>query len=112
MTVTPPPARPLPLASIVVGLLPLGLFGFLAVVVPKFLEPLFLNPPAIAGLPMGIVIVGAGIAWSLLGLIVMATSSSALVRLFASVIFTLPALFAVIVGPAIVLIASNIGGAD
>jgi hypothetical protein len=107
-----PPVRPLPLASVFISLLPVGLFLVLALLVPSFVEPIFLNPPAIAGLPMGLVIVGGALAWSLLGLAIMVAATSPLVRLFASVVFTLPALFAVILGPAVVLIASNLAGAD
>jgi hypothetical protein len=104
-----PSARPLPLASIFIALLPVWLFLFLLVVAPAFLSPLRLNPPSMLGLPLGAVLVAAGLAWSVLGATVIATTTSWAVRLFASVVFTLPALFVVILAPAVVLILSHLG---
>jgi tight adherence protein B len=44
------------LSGYVVGLLPIGLAGFLFVAAPGFMDPMFANPPAILGLPAGVVI--------------------------------------------------------
>ncbi len=48
------------LSGYVVGFLPIGLAGFLFVAAPGFMEPMFKNPPAIIGLPAGIVILAVG----------------------------------------------------
>jgi tight adherence protein B len=44
------------LSGYVVAALPIGLIAFLFVLSPSFLDPMFKKPPAIAGLPAGIVI--------------------------------------------------------
>ena len=44
------------LSGYVVGFLPIGLAGFLFIAAPNFMEPMFLNPPAVLGLPAGVVI--------------------------------------------------------
>jgi tight adherence protein B len=44
------------LSGYVVGFLPIGLAGFLFVAAPGFMDPMFANPPAIAGLPAGVII--------------------------------------------------------
>jgi tight adherence protein B len=49
------------MSGYVVAFLPIGLVGVLFVIAPKFMEPMFLNPPGIAGLPAGVIIlIGAG----------------------------------------------------
>ena len=44
------------LSGYVVGFLPIGLAGFLFIAAPGFMDPMFANPPAIAGLRAGVVI--------------------------------------------------------
>ena len=44
------------LSGYVVGFLPIALAGFLFIAAPGFMDPMFANPPAIAGLPAGVVI--------------------------------------------------------
>jgi tight adherence protein B len=44
------------LSGYVVGYLPIGLAGFLFIAAPGFMDPMFANPPAIAGLPAGVII--------------------------------------------------------
>ena len=44
------------LSGYVVGFLPIALAGFLFVAAPGFMEPMFLNPPEVLGLPAGVVI--------------------------------------------------------
>jgi tight adherence protein B len=48
------------LSGYVVGFLPIGLAGFLFVAAPNFMEPMFANPPAVLGLPAGVVILIVG----------------------------------------------------
>ncbi len=48
------------LSGYVVAGLPIGLAGFLFVAAPGFMTPMFLNPPAILGLPAGVVILMIG----------------------------------------------------
>jgi tight adherence protein B len=44
------------LSGYVVGFLPIGLAGFLFIAAPKFMDPMFMNPPGILGLPAGVII--------------------------------------------------------
>jgi len=44
------------LSGYVVGFLPIALAGFLFIAAPNFMEPMFMNPPAVMGLPAGVVI--------------------------------------------------------
>ena len=44
------------LSGYVVGFLPIGLAGFLFIAAPGFMDPMFANPPGIAGLPAGVII--------------------------------------------------------
>jgi tight adherence protein B len=48
------------LSGYVVGFLPIGLAGFLFVAAPNFMAPMFANPPAVLGLPAGVVILLVG----------------------------------------------------
>ncbi len=50
------------MSGYVVAFLPIGLVLVLVVIAPKFMEPMFMNPPGIFGLPAGVIIlIGAGI---------------------------------------------------
>jgi tight adherence protein B len=48
------------LSGYVVGFLPIGLAGFLFIAAPGFMDPMFANPPAILGLPAGVIILAFG----------------------------------------------------
>jgi tight adherence protein B len=48
------------LSGYVVGLLPIGLAGFLFLAAPHFMDPMFQKPPEVLGLPAGVVILMFG----------------------------------------------------
>ena len=48
------------LSGYVVGFLPIALAGFLFVAAPSFMDPMFLNPPGILGLPAGVIVLMFG----------------------------------------------------
>ena len=48
------------LSGYVVGFLPIGLAGFLFIAAPNFMNAMFLNPPAILGLPAGVILLMVG----------------------------------------------------
>src|SRR4051794_22878820 len=48
------------LSGYVVAFLPISLAGFLFVAAPGFMEPMFANPPAILGLPAGVIVLAFG----------------------------------------------------
>src|SRR5664280_2739211 len=44
------------MSGYVVAFLPIGLVGVLFIIAPKFMEPMFMNPPGIMNLPAGLII--------------------------------------------------------
>jgi Flp pilus assembly protein TadB len=48
------------MSGYVVGFLPIGLAGFLFIIAPGFMEPMFENPPGVLGLPAGVIILFFG----------------------------------------------------
>jgi len=48
------------LSGYVVGFLPIGLTGILFLIAPGFMQPMFMKPPAVFGLPAGMIILGFG----------------------------------------------------
>ncbi len=48
------------MSGYVVGFLPIGLAGFLFILAPTFMAPLFMNPPGFLGLPLGVLILFLG----------------------------------------------------
>jgi tight adherence protein B len=57
------------LSGYVVGALPIVLVGFISLIAPAFLEPLFRRPPELLGLPLGLVVLGFGGFMMLLGFV-------------------------------------------
>jgi tight adherence protein B len=55
------------LSGYVVGLLPFGLAGFIYLAAPTFFDPMFDQKVNIAGLPAGIIILGAGVLMMMIG---------------------------------------------
>jgi len=58
------------MSGYVVGFLPIGLAGFIFVAAPSFFEPMFDNPPGIAGLPAGVIIMGFGLFMMFIGFMI------------------------------------------
>src|SRR5688500_4867661 len=46
------------LSGYVVGALPFGLAFFIFLAAPTFFDPMFISPPAVLGIPLGVVILG------------------------------------------------------
>ena len=57
------------LSGYVVAGMPIGLMGVLFVIAPKFMQPMFDNPPGILGLPAGLIVLGIGGFFMLIGFI-------------------------------------------
>jgi tight adherence protein B len=55
------------LSGYVVGGMPIGLMGLLFILAPDFMKPMFENPPGIAGLPAGMIVLGVGFFFMFLG---------------------------------------------
>lgn len=106
---TPGPWRA-PAPARVASLLPF----LVAIAIPvlngqRLSSPMFTEPPVFAGLPPGIVVGALVIAWAAFGALVIWTTHSRLATTLALAFLTLPSMFAMILGPAIVLILENLG---
>jgi tight adherence protein B len=55
------------MSGYVVAFLPIGLVGVLFVIAPKFMEPMFENPPGILDLPVGVIILAISGVFMLIG---------------------------------------------
>lgn len=104
----PTPARPAR-GRTFVALTPIWVLLAVFVLRPRFLDPLFGNPPGIAGMPAGVMLLAAMILWTLLGAWVIRARRSELGTLLTLFVFAIPATFAVILGPAPILIVQNLG---
>ena len=110
MTPTDPPPRPFDNRyGYVIACLPFVVLGTLIVATPTFLDPIYDNPPAMFGLPAGVVLLGAGIVWGALAFVVIWATSSRIGVLVAELFFTLPALFTIILAAPVVLIVQRLG---
>jgi tight adherence protein B len=58
------------LSGYIVALLPIGLLGFLFVIAPNFLAPMFRKPPAVAEIPVGVIMLVASGASMLFGFMI------------------------------------------
>jgi hypothetical protein len=113
MALTTPPraadkARTGRIATRLTAFTPLGVQLILSVAAPRFFGPMLDNPPSLLGIPLGVVVEAATMVWMLIGVVLVWDTQSLLVRSFAFVFFTIPATFAVILSPALILIAQNL----
>jgi hypothetical protein len=69
--------------------------------------PLF-QPAEVAGIPLWVIGGGLVLAWAAFGALVVWTTGSRLAATLAYVFITLPSMFALILGPAIILILQNL----
>ena len=88
--------------------LPFVLWVFLTVAAPGFMDPIYSNPPAIAGLPAGIVILGGAFLVAGLGVLIADRTRSDLVAFLAFLFLSCPAMAVIILASPIVLIVQNL----
>lgn len=93
---------------VALGLLPVWLVVILRIFAPGFMEPVFSNPPAILGLPAGVVFVLAAFAWMTIGVLIIRTTSTTVGALIAFMAFTVPSMFIILLSPAAILIIQNL----
>ena len=96
------------LGRVVLGLLPLWILLFELIAFPASMDPVTANPPAVAGLPAGVILVFAALAVMAIGIEVLRRASSNRVALLAFLGLTVPAAAVVVVAPALVVIVQNI----
>jgi hypothetical protein len=75
---------------VLVGLLPLWIFLILSIAVPGYMDPMFKNPPALAGMPAGIFLLGAALAVMAIGVVVLRRASSTTSTVLALALLTVP----------------------
>jgi hypothetical protein len=100
----------LPGASFI-ATVPMILWVALAAFAPGFVDPVFMNPPAMLGLPAGVVIIAFAMAIAFLGWVVIRRARTVGVVLVALVFLTIPAMLLLLLTPALVLIVVNLAGA-
>jgi len=80
------------------------------VLAPGFMEPVRLNPPAVYGLPMGIVIVAFAGGMALFGWLVARRAQTLGVALGALALLTIPALLLIVMAPRLILFLVETAG--
>jgi hypothetical protein len=96
-------------AGYLVACLPYVVLGILIVIAPTFLDPIFANPPSLFGLPAGIVVLALGIVWGAMAFVVIWATASRAGVFAAQLLFTMPALFTIILAAPVVLIIDRLG---
>jgi hypothetical protein len=102
-----PKAMPNGVGRVLLGLLPLWVLLTRWIVSPGSLDPIFANPPAVAGLPGGVVLVGAALAVMAIGVVALRRASATGSMLVAFLGLTVPAAIVVVAAPALILLVQN-----
>jgi hypothetical protein len=92
---------------VLLSLLPLWILLILFIAFPGFMDPVGANPPEMAGLPLGIALVGVALAVMVVGVVALRRASSNRSAMLAFVSLTLPSAAVVLVAPALILIVQN-----
>ena len=100
----------LPGASIF-ATVPMILWAALAAFAPGFVDPVFMNPPAMLGLPAGVVIIAFAMAIAFLGWVVIRRARTVGVVLATLLFLTIPAMLLLLLTPVLVLIVVNLADA-
>jgi hypothetical protein len=88
--------------ALATALSPVVLWVVLLLLAPGFTDPLYANPPGIAGLPAGLVLMGTAFVLAAVGAIVVWRSRSSTVQALAIGLLTIPALLLIGLGPSII----------
>lgn len=91
----------------ILGLLPIWIQVFSLVAAPAYFDPMFDNPPGIAGFPAGFVLNGLASLVTLAGVAIIRRTAPSRLRILTFVVLTVPAAVAVIFAPAAILILQN-----
>ena len=93
----------------VVALAPLLLAIVLTLLAPGFTAPYFDDRIMVAGMPIGLVLLALISALTAIGVLVVRVFRSWLAVVVCVVLCVMPALFVLVFGPAVILIAINLG---
>jgi hypothetical protein len=100
-------AMPNTAVRVLVGLLPLWILVIQAIAFPGSIDPVMANPPALAGLPAGVILVAGALAVMAIGIEVLRRSPSNGVALLAFFGLTLPSAALIVAAPALILRIQN-----
>lgn len=92
----------------IASLAPFGLALALSLLTKTYVGHALDTPPAIVGLPLGVVMEGLVLAWAALGALIIWTTSSRAATALAMAFMTLPSMLAIIFTPAIILILQTL----
>jgi len=99
-----PKVMPNAVGRVLLGLLPLWILLFELIAFPGSMDRFTANQPAVAGLPAGIVLVGAALAVMAIGVVALRRAASYRSVLLAFLGLAVPAAAVVVAGPALTLI--------
>jgi hypothetical protein len=102
------PRSPAPVPRLLLALLPVWVFLAQAVVFPNAIEPIFANPPAVYGLPAGLVLLAFSFVVMAVGVVVMARTTSTRSAIFTIAFLTAPATALAALAPAILLLIVSV----
>jgi hypothetical protein len=100
-------AMPGAVGRILLGLLPLWILLIRAIAFPGSMDPVTANPPEVAGLPGGVVLIAVALAVMAIGIEVLRRPSSNGVALLAFLGLTLPSAALIVAAPALILNIQN-----
>ena len=92
---------------VLLGLLPLWILLFELIAFPRSMDAVFANPPAVAGLPAGVIFLGIALAVMAIGVVALRRTSSIGSMLLALLGLTVPAAVVVVVAPALIFLVQN-----
>ena len=93
------------IAMRLIAAIPLWLGPIIYLLSPTFFAP----DPELLGIPRSLVMTVGAMSWALIGLGIIWDARSWLVDVLTLVVFTIPAMLFMIIGPAIILIVQNLG---
>jgi hypothetical protein len=102
------PRSPTPVPRFLIALLPVWVFLAEAVAAPNTIEPIFANPPAVYGLPAGLVLLAFSFAFMAVGVVVITKTTSRRSAICAIAFLTAPSTALLILAPTIILLILNV----
>jgi hypothetical protein len=103
------PRSPIRTRRVLLSLLPLWVVLVRSIVAPGANEPLFANPPAMFGLPLGFPLLALAFSVMAIGFMVTARATSMRSTIFTFAFLTAPATAFAALGPAIILLIISVG---
>ena len=89
-------------------LMPFALALAIPVLAGRSLGGPMYGPPEVMGVPLNVVIAAVVLGWSAFGALVVWTTGSRVAATLAYVFITLPSMFALVLGPALILVLQNL----